>query len=180
MKYTILMICLIFAACSGGTYPPLAVVDKVDVQRYLGVWYEIARLPNSFQKRCSCSSAEYSLIDESTLRVINRCHKDAPDGEIDSARGKAFIVEGSNNAKLRVQFFWPFRGNYWILELDEDYQWVVVGEPGRKYLWILAREQQLDEQVYAMLLERIAAKGFDIDKLIRRESGCPEQPAAMS
>ncbi|MCZ7556370.1 MAG: lipocalin family protein [Bacteroidia bacterium] len=174
MKYLILTLCALFGGCAGADYPPLDVVDRVDVQRYLGVWHEIARLPNSFQKHCACSKAEYSIIDESTLRVVNSCNEDTPEGEIDVANGKAFIVEGSNNAKLRVQFFWPFRGDYWIIELDDDYQWVVVGTPSREYLWILAREQQLDDPTYTMLLQRIAKKGFDTSKLIRREEGCGE------
>ncbi len=162
---------LLLFGCAGGDYPPLAVVDSVDVQRYLGTWYEIARLPNSFQKDCACSTAEYSVIDESTLRVVNRCTERGPDGGTDSATGKAFIVEGSNNAKLRVQFFWPFRGDYWIIELDEQYRWAVVGEPSRKYLWILARASRMDDATYSMLLERIRAKGFDTSRLIR--SDCP-------
>ena len=174
MKHLILILCALVGGCAGGDYPPLDVVDKVDVQRYLGVWHEIARLPNSFQKDCACSTAEYSIIDETTLRVVNSCNEDTPGGELDVANGKAFIVEGSNNAKLRVQFFWPFRGDYWILELDDDYQWVVVGTPSREYLWILAREQQLADPTYAMLLDRIQKKGFDVSKLIRREEGWAE------
>jgi apolipoprotein D and lipocalin family protein len=162
---------LLIFGCS--SYPPLEVVKNVDLKRYLGKWYEIAKLPNSFQKNCFCSTAEYSVIDYETIRVINSCRKDSFSGEPDQVSGKAFIVPNSNNAKLRVQFFWPFRGDYWIIELDdEDYQWAVVGTPSRKYLWILARSKSLDDALYNTLTEKIKLKGFDIMKIERTEHKC--------
>ena len=109
---------MVLFGCGSSNYAPLDVVEKVDIQKYLGKWYEIALLPNSFEKGCNCTTAEYSIIDSETIRVINKCKKDSTNGEIDQATGKAFVVEGSNNAKLRVQFFWPFRGDYW--EQGED------------------------------------------------------------
>lgn len=152
--------------CGTSNYAPLETVENVDVQRYMGKWYEIALLPNSFQKGCNCTTAEYSIIDSETIRVINTCNKDSVDGEADQIKGKAFVVENSGNAKLRVQFFWPFRGDYWILELDkEKYSYAVVGAPSRKYLWILSREPKMDEATYNMLLEKCRQKGFDITKL---------------
>jgi len=167
-----LPVILTLLGCSSANYPPLDVVDKVDIQRYLGKWYEIARLPFSQQEGCSCTTAEYELIDETTIRVINKCMKD---GELDDAKGKAFVVNGSNNAKLRVQFFWPFSGDYWIIELDkENYNYAVVGTPSRKYLWILSRTPKMDESIYNSLLEKISAKGFDINKLIKTEQDCPQ------
>jgi apolipoprotein D and lipocalin family protein len=160
---------LIIAAvysCSTSNYPPLDVVDKVDVQRYLGKWYEIARLPFKYQEGCNCTTAEYSLIDSTTIRVINTCRKDSITGEIDQATGKGFVVEGSNNTKLRVQFFWPFRGDYWIIDLDkENYSYAVVGNPSRKNLWILSRTPKIDEQLYNSLIKKCKVKGFDITKL---------------
>jgi apolipoprotein D and lipocalin family protein len=165
-KYIIMISLTALFGCGTSNYTPLETVDNVDVQRYLGKWYEIALLPNSFQKGCNCTTAEYSLIDSETIRVINTCNKDSVDGEPDQIKGKAFVVENSGNAKLRVQFFWPFRGDYWILELDKDnYSYAVVGAPSRKYLWILSRKPQMDEAVYNMLLEKCREKGFDITKL---------------
>ena len=158
--------------CGTGNYAPLETVDKVDVQRYLGKWYEIANLPNSFQKGCNCTTAEYSLIDSETIRVVNKCNKDSVNGEPNEAKGKAFVVENSGNAKFRVQFFWPFRGNYWIIELDkENYSYAVIGEPSRKYLWILAREPKMDETTYNMLVEKCRQKGFDVAKLQKTKHG---------
>ena len=159
--------------CGSSNYAPLDVVDKVDVQRYLGKWYEIALLPNSFEKGCSCTTAEYSLIDSNTIRVINSCRKDSVNGKVDQANGKAFVVEGSNNAKLRVQFFWPFRGDYWIIDLDkENYSYAVVGAPSRKYLWILSRSPKIDKELYNTLIEKCKAKGFDIIKLEKTKQEC--------
>ncbi len=157
-----LVVALLYS-CSTSNYPPLDVVDSVDVKRYTGKWYEIARLPFKYQEGCNCTTAEYSVIDSTTLRVVNKCIKE---GELDDATGKAFVVEGTNNAKLRVQFFWPFRGDYWIIDLDkENYSYAVVGTPSRENLWILSRTKKLDEQLYNSLLEKCKAKGFDVTKL---------------
>ncbi len=154
---------LLIFGCSS-SYPPLETVDTVDVNKYLGKWYEIARLPNSFQKECDCTTAEYSLIDSTTIRVINKCLKN---GETDEANGKAFVVDGSNNSKLRVQFFWPFRGDYWIIALDkETYNYAVVGTPSRKYLWILARTTELKENTLQNLISFAKERGFDTSRLI--------------
>lgn len=160
-------------SCSSSNYPPLDVVDKVDVQKYLGKWYEIALLPNSFEKNCYCTTAEYSLIDSETIRVVNSCRKDSTKGDIDKATGKAFVVEGSNFAKLRVQFFWPFRGDYWIIDLDkENYQYTVVGTPSRKYLWILYRKPKMDDGLFNQLVNKCKEKGFDVSKLIITNQDC--------
>lgn len=169
---TVFPIILTFFGCSSANYPPLDVVDKVDINRYIGKWYEIARLPFSQQEGCSCTTAEYEIIDATTLRVINKCIKE---GELDDAKGKAFVVEGSNNAKLRVQFFWPFRGDYWVIEIDEEnYQYAVVGTPSRKYMWILSRTPKMNEEIYNSLLQKTSARGFDISKLIKTEQNCPQ------
>jgi len=156
--------------CSSTNYAPLETVDNVDVQRYLGKWFEISNLPNSFQKGCTCTSAEYSLIDSTTIRVTNRCKKD---GEIDDANGKAYLVEGTGNAKLKVQFFWPFRGDYWIIDLDkQNYSYAVVGTPSRKYLWILSRTPKMEETLYNSILEKCKAKGFDVSKVVKTQQDC--------
>lgn len=159
------------AALSCASSPPLDVVSHVDIDRYVGKWYEIASIPVSQQEGCSCTTAEYSVLEEGVLKVVNACKKE---GETDQAEAKAFVVPNSNNAKLRVQFFWPFRGDYWILELDDDYRWAVVGVPSRKYVWVLARSPQMDEQMLQMLFERIAAKGFDVTKIQRTVHDCSE------
>ena len=140
---------------------PLNVFDSVDLERYLGKWYEIASYPAWFQKGCTGSTAEYSLLPDGKIQVINRCHKDSLDGPLKESKGKAEVVDTATNAKLKVWFFWPFKGNYWIIDLDPDYQWAVVGEPSRKYLWILSRNPSLDEATYQEIIERLPQKGYD-------------------
>ena len=150
------------AACSTAkdtNLAPLPVVDKVDVARYIGVWHQVLWIPNSFQGDCvSDTKATYSL-DGSDLRVLNQC-KDAA-GKTTEAKGIAKIVEGSNNAKLRVSFFRPFYGNYWVLALDPEYKWVLVGEPKREFGWVLARENKLDEATLNKVLDRAVSLGYD-------------------
>ena len=144
----------------------LRVVDSVDLSRYVGTWYEIARLPNSFQKKCADSvTANYTLRADGKVDVINRCRKAS--GEFTTAKGKAKIVDKQTNAKLKVTFFWPFYGDYWILDLGQNYEYAVVGDPSRKYLWILSRTPRMDEGLYQQLLSKMAARGFKTEMMIR-------------
>jgi apolipoprotein D and lipocalin family protein len=144
----------------------LEVVGAVDLSRYAGRWYEIARLPNRFEKKCADSvTATYTLRSDGKVEVVNRCRK--ANGEYTTARGKAKIVDKKTNAKLKVTFFWPFYGDYWILDLGPNYEYAVVGAPNRDYLWILSRTPQLDEQLYQRLLREMATRGFATDRMIR-------------
>lgn len=151
---------------------PLETVKQVDLAKYVGKWYEIASFPQSFQKGCNCTTAEYEMTDKSWIRVINTCRKGTPQGKLSVARGKAFIVPNSGNAKLRVQFFWPFRGDYWIIDLAEDYSYAVVGNQGRDYLWILSRTPTMDPALYQELVERCRQKGFDPNRLKVTDQSC--------
>ena len=165
------MIVLIFvfaagaAAKSAAETKPLEVVSRVDIERYLGTWYEIATIPQRFQKGCVGVSAHYSLREDGAIDVFNVCRKGTLDGKEKSIRGKAWIVDRTTNAKLKVRFFWPFTGAYWIIELDQDYQWAVVGHPDRTYYWILSRTPQMDAGLYDELIRRAAAKGYDVSKI---------------
>lgn len=160
---TILMFWVTAAAVAKA--PPLAVVDEVDLDRYLGTWFEIASYPAWFAKNCTGVTAEYSLREGGGISVVNRCYKGALDGKLKEARGRAKVVDPETNAKLKVSFFGPFWGNYWILELDPEYQWVVVGEPKRKYLWILSRTPSLDQGTLDEILSRLPEKGYSSDRL---------------
>jgi apolipoprotein D and lipocalin family protein len=146
---------------------PLEVVPYVDLGRYIGTWYEIATIPQRFQKDCVAVTATYTLREDGNIAVLNRCRKKTLDGELKEAKAKAWVVDQKSNAKLKVQFFWPFKGDYWIIELDPDYQYAVVGHPERSYLWILSKTPQMDENLYQELLQRIANKGYDVS-LIKR------------
>jgi len=144
----------------------LEVVGAVDLSRYAGRWYEIARLPNRFEKKCADSvTATYTLRSDGKVDVVNRCRK--ANGEYTTAKGKAKIADKKTNAKLKVTFFWPFYGDYWILDLGPNYEYAVVGAPNRDYLWILSRTPQLDEELYQRLLREMATRGFATDRMIR-------------
>ena len=148
---------------------PLSVVSAVDLERYQGEWYEIASYPAWFQKGCVGSTAQYSLLKNVKIQVVNRCFKGSLDGPLKESKGKAEVVDTTTNAKLKVWFFWPFKGNYWIIDLSPDYQWAVVGEPSRKYLWILSRTPDMSETVYQDILARLPEKGYDPGKLVKTE-----------
>jgi apolipoprotein D and lipocalin family protein len=143
----------------------LKTVPYVDLKKYAGKWYEIASIPQYFQKGCNCTTAEYSLSDKGFVIVENRCNKDSVNGKQSYIKGKAFIDENSGNAKLKVQFFWPFKGKYWIIDLAEDYSYAVVGHPNRNYLWILSRTAKMNETTYQQIISRIKEKEFDISKI---------------
>lgn len=154
--------CAIFAE-------PLPVVPKVGLQRYLGKWYEIAHYPAIFQRGCFASTAEYSLREDGDIEVINRCNDGALNGPLREVRGRAWVVDKETNAKLKVRFFWPFWGSYWVIGLADDYSWAVVGHPSREYLWILSRTPQMDAQTYEGIIALIKEKGYDPAKLVKTE-----------
>lgn len=156
-----------FTACT--TPRELQTVPYVDLERYAGVWYEISSFPIRPVKGCRCVTATYGLTDKGYVTVLNRCIRN---GKESSIEGKAFIKDPNTNAKLSVQFFWPFRGKYWIIELDDNYQYAAVGHPNRNYLWILSRTPQMDPAVYEDLRERVKAKGFDLSRLRLMEQNC--------
>lgn len=148
--------------------PPLETVEHVELSRYLGTWYEIASYPQRFQAGCTATTATYSLRDDGTIDVLNRCRKGGLDGKLDEAKGRARVVDEVTNAKLEVSFFRPFWGDYWIIDLDsEGYRYAVVGHPGRDYLWILSREPQLDPAVYEGILARLEEQRYDTSRLVR-------------
>ncbi len=145
----------------------LTTVANVDLKSYAGKWYEIASFPQRFQKGCHCTTAEYTLTEKNYVEVLNSCRKDSLHGRLVTIKGKAFVKKNSGNAKLKVQFFWPFRGDYWIIDLATDYSYAVVGHPNRKYLWILSRTNTMKDSLYHEVIERVKQKGFDTSKLIR-------------
>jgi apolipoprotein D and lipocalin family protein len=158
-------------------HAPLGVVPSLDLKRYAGRWYEIARLPNRFERDCaSDTAATYTPRADGTLTVVNECRR--ADGQMKSAEGVARVVDRATNAKLEVRFapaflsFMPFVwGDYWVLALGDNYECALVGEPGREYLWVLSRTPQIDEGQYQELLKRAAAAGFDTSRMLRTGQG---------
>ena len=147
--------------------PELRTVPHVDLDRYLGTWYDIASFPQRFQRGCTGTTATYTLRGDGQIDVLNRCRKDALDGEEKSARGRARVVDRVSNARLEVSFFRPFWGDYWIVELGDDYGHAVVGHPSRDYLWILSRTPAMDGAVYEGILGRLREQGYEVQRLNR-------------
>lgn len=139
----------------------------VELNRYLGRWYEIARFEASFQKDCDGVTADYSLRSDGKINVVNSCRQGGPQGPARSSTATARVVDPASNAKLKVAFFPPFEGDYWVLDHADDYSWSIVGEPSRKYLWLLSRTPRLSERQYNALVQRAAAMGYDVSKLRR-------------
>lgn len=148
------------------------VVNEVDLKRYAGTWYEISRLPNSFEKNLKCITATYTLRDDGKIGVLNQGRKINDPLKKDTANGVAKVPDKNVPGKLRVSFFRPFWGNYWILYLDKDYRHVLVGDPSYKYLWILNREKTMDESTYSMLIEKAREQGYDTEPMIKVEHDC--------
>ncbi len=168
-RWLAMLSALVLFGCATPSRPPPATVESVDLARYAGLWHEVARFPNSFQdgrgRRCIATTATYALRDDGQVGVVNRC-LDANDGNRETvAKGTAYAVAGSGNARLRVTFFWPFYGDYWVIGLDPAYRWAVVGAPGRDYLWILSRSPWMAPGDYAQAVGIAAAQGFDIARL---------------
>ncbi len=153
--------------------PELQTVDRVDLSRYVGTWYEIASFPQRFQRGCAATTATYSLRADGDIDVVNRCHDGAIAGPERSARGRARVVERASNAKLEVSFFRPFWGAYWIVDLGAEYEYAVVGHPSRDYLWILSRTPAMDPDVYDRILGRLRAQGYETERLVRTAQPSP-------
>jgi apolipoprotein D and lipocalin family protein len=173
----IVIISLLLYGCfadKGNSLKPLKTVHSVDLNRYVGQWYEISRYPNSFQKRCVGSRATYTLRDDGKISVLNECYDKSFEGKLRSAKGKAWAVDKETNARLKVSFFWPFAGDYWIIDLGQEYEYAVIGHPERKYLWILSRSPEMAEEVYQSILARLQRQKYDTAKLIRTEQQSKE------
>lgn len=135
----------------------------VELSRYLGLWYEIGRYENGFERGCEAVTAEYSLRGDGLLGVLNSCRQGAVDGPVKTSEGRARIVPNSDGAKLKVSFFGPFfLGDYWVLERADDYSWSIVGEPSGRYLWLLSREARPSAETRTTIMNRTAALGYDL------------------
>lgn len=156
---------LLLAGCS---YTPDGVrpVENFQLERYLGTWYEIARLDHSFERGLSRISADYSKRNDGGFDVINRGY-DNKKKRWKEAKGRAYFVDEPNVARLKVTFFWPFYGGYNVLEIDPEYRYALVAGPNRSYLWVLSRTRQLEQQVLIDLIAKAEHLGFATDELIR-------------
>jgi apolipoprotein D and lipocalin family protein len=155
-----------------GSKASLQTVSHVDLTRYIGRWYEIARYPTRFEKDCASDvTATYTQLSGGKIEVLNECRR--ADGQVKRSKGTASVVDKRTNAKLKVTFLWPFSGNYWIIDLAPDYSYAIVGEPDRKYLWILSRSSQLTESIYGQIVTRVRELGYDPSGLTKTRQSNP-------
>ena len=168
LKVAALLLPLIACACSApppvnrSGNVPLTTVKTVDLERYAGLWYEVARYQNDFEKNCVAATAQYMPNKDGSIKVLNRCRKFKLDGDQDVVEGRARVV---SPGKLAVSFFWPFEGDYWILDLADDYSWALVGEPEGRYLWILSRKPHLEDDLKLSLEAKLKTLGYNTDAL---------------
>lgn len=149
---------------------PPQTAASVDLKQYMGTWYEIASFPNYFQRKCQCTTANYQLKGN-YVRIYNRCIKQ-DSKRVSSATGKGWPVAGSRNTKLKVQFFWPFKADYWILYHSPNYQSALVGSPSRKYLWVLSRQPTINQSEYKKIISIAQAQGYSITRLNKTVQHC--------
>nr|WP_319399163.1 lipocalin family protein [uncultured Carboxylicivirga sp.] len=150
----------------------LPTVAEVNLERYMGTWYEIARLPNSFEKGLECVTATYSIKDDGFIKVVNKGFSESDHSKTEEAIGKAKIPDTNYPGQLKVSFFGPFYGNYYIIDLDPNYQYVLIGEPSRKYLWILSRTPELNSSIYNSLISKAQELGFATNKISITNQEC--------
>jgi apolipoprotein D and lipocalin family protein len=151
----------------------VSTVSSVDLNRYLGTWYEVAAIPQPFQKSCQSPSATYALREDGQLSVLSRCRKDSLEGDEQLTEGVARIVDRSSNAKLEVSFNGPFWGQYWIIDLGPEYEFAVIGQPNRQALTVLSRSPHLSDPTFAAILTRALEQGYDISQ-VRRVEQAPQ------
>jgi apolipoprotein D and lipocalin family protein len=161
---------MLFSSAYSQTMPE--VIRDIDLKKYSGTWYEIARLPNPFERKLKCITATYTLREDGKITVLNKGHYITDTEKINSAKGVAWVPDKKTPAKLKVRFFWPFSGDYWILFLEKDYRYVLVGDPSYKYMWILSRDKEMDDTTYKMLLKKAVVNGFNVSPVIKVEQDC--------
>ncbi len=151
----------------------LPVVPYLDLNKFQGTWYEIARTPWIFEDDCYGVIAKYDLKEDGDIGVTNLCKKGSFNGDVAKITGKGWVVDQKTKAKLKVQFIWPFNLNYWVIHTAPDYSNIVVGEPDRENLWILNNKPEMDSQTYDAVVKVIAEKGYDVSKIVKT----PQDPA---
>ena len=163
-KSALLSTLLLFTVGCSTKHADLPTSKSVDINSYKGTWYEVARFEHFFEKGCKNVTATYNLRDDKKIDVINRC-TNIEDNKKKEATGIAYAVDNTNS-KLKVSFFRPFYGDYWIIDVDKDYKVALVGSPSREYLWILSRTKTIDEKTKQRLLIKAQNNGFDTKKFI--------------
>lgn len=171
MRFALILLTM-FNVMSSNPKKELLTVKKVDLQKYSGRWFEIARFPNRFEKGLVCVTANYKVKENGKIEVVNKGHLSNDLNKIRTAKGTAWVPDKKYPGQLKVRFFWPFSGKYYVIALDKNYQYVLVGDPSRKFLWVLSRTKVLSEDIYSELLKIAQKNGFNTQKLIRIKQDC--------
>lgn len=166
MKFVISgFVAFLLLSCST-IYLALDPVEEFDIERYMGKWYEIYRLPNKFEEGLEDITANYELTSDGNVIVTNEGRLVEDKSRLKQAKGKAWIPNPKEPSKLKVSFFWPFSGDYWVLRVDPEYSYALVGDPSGKYLWILSRERRLDPKIVSELKMYASTLGFSVENMI--------------
>lgn len=142
-------------------------VERLDLQRYAGKWFSLSSIPTSLDRKWKETTETYTLNENGYYNVLTT-YKKNDDPEVKSIKSKLFVVEGTNNTELKAQFVWPFKVDYWVIELAEDYSYTVIGHPEQKYLFIKSRQPSIDKKLYDDIVERCKTRGYDTDKLVKQ------------
>ena len=165
-KYLIIIAASVLGLSCSASFHAMETVEGFDISRYMGKWYEISRLPNTFEEGLEHNTAFYELKENGDVTVVNQGRVTADKTRFKQVKGKAWVPDPKEPAKLKVSFFWPFAGNYWVLKIDKDYTHALIGDPSGKYLWILAREKSLDTKVVNELKAYASSLGFPVEKMV--------------
>lgn len=165
-KYLIMLASSVFGISCSATYHAMETVEEFDISRYMGKWYEISRLPNKFEEGLENNTAFYEKNENGDVIVINQGRVVEDKTRFKQVKGKAWVPDAKEPAKLRVSFFWPFAGDYWVLRVDKDYTYALIGDPSGKYLWILAREKSLDQKIINELKAYASSLGFPVENMV--------------
>ncbi len=166
MKKLISGLFTLFAVSCSTAYLALDSVEEFDLEKYMGKWYEIYRLPNKFEEGLEDITAHYELTEDGTVIVTNEGRVIADRSRIKQAKGRAWVPDPKEPSKLKVSFFWPFSGDYWILKIDPEYNHALVGDPGGKFLWILSRDRKPNPEIVEQLMDYASTLGFDVEKMV--------------
>ena len=166
MKYLAGFVSFLMAFSCSAAYLALDTVEEFDINKYMGKWYEIERLPNSFEEGLEEITASYRIGDNGNIIVTNEGRLIADKTRIKQAKGKAWVPDPKEPGKLKVSFFWPFSGDYWVLKVDKDYSYALVGDPTGEFLWILSRERDLDQNIIQELKDYAGKLGFPVKNMI--------------
>lgn len=166
MKFVLTGVATLLLWSCSTVYLALEPIEEFNIERYMGKWYEIYRLPNKFEDGLEDITANYELTSDGNVIVTNEGRLVQDKSRLKQAKGKAWIPNPKEPSKLKVSFFWPFSGDYWVLKIDPEYSYALVGDPSGKYLWILSRDRRLDPKIVAELKMYASSLGFSVENMI--------------